>query len=297
MRIIDVNPEHLRARAEDCRHAFDQAIIHIDAEFKGVIPELMETLTREGPYGYTIMPHILPDGQVKLPVLSTRDEIHGAYTYVRGASDLLSVIGLTEVRGEWYLFQDNISQARVKETGDINDVQMLGLFPSGTGDGITGELIWVRLPQSSLGRPDQAAEPITDEIQARHRVFEGFERYLEALRGGDVDGVLNGLNDGVASAVRDYVTESGALASLEGKDAHRVYFEKLFAKFRFDRVEPLIRVTESWFVFAELRLEGAHRDGDRKGEPVSFNTAEFFVPGNDGRFIARIGHGTDPASA
>ena len=30
-------------------------------------------------------------------------------------------------------------------------------------------------------------------------------------------------------------------------------------------------------------------------DELAFHTAEFFIPANDGRFIARIGHGTDPA--
>ena len=37
---------------------------------------------------------------------------------------------------------------------------------------------------------------------------------------------------------------------------------------------------------------------DRGGEgTVAFHVAEFHVPAKDGRFIARIGHGTEPVPA
>jgi hypothetical protein len=40
----------------------------------------------------------------------------------------------------------------------------------------------------------------------------------------------------------------------------------------------------------------AVRRGASPADVVTFHTAEFFIPANDGRFIARIGHGTDLAS-
>jgi hypothetical protein len=56
-------------------------------------------------------------------------------------------------------------------------------------------------------------------------------------------------------------------------------------------VDILHRLVDEWYVFAELRLTVAERT---TGETRAFHTAEFFIPANDGRFIARIGHGTDP---
>ena len=58
-------------------------------------------------------------------------------------------------------------------------------------------------------------------------------------------------------------------------------------------VDLLQRVAQEWYMFAELRLVVRLR---ATGEAISFNTAEFFVPGKDGRFIIRVGHGTDPAA-
>ena len=68
----------------------------------------------DGPYAYTILPEVRADGSVKLPVLTTREEITGAYGFIRGLSDLHEVIGLTEIRGAWYLFQDNMTLGGAK---------------------------------------------------------------------------------------------------------------------------------------------------------------------------------------
>ena len=152
MQVIDTDPDFLRQAAAVTRHAYEQSITHVEAEIKGVIPELMETLTPEGPYGYTILPEVRADGSVGLPIITTREGIREAYQLIRGMSQLLSVTPLTEIRGSWYTFQDNLSRGRLKENGyEGPPHQTLALFPSGAGTGITGELVWIRVPRSRLG--------------------------------------------------------------------------------------------------------------------------------------------------
>jgi hypothetical protein len=80
---------------------------------------------------------------------------------------------------------------------------------------------------------------------------------------------------------------------LDGKDAHRAYYRSLFEKYDVQSVDLLYRVVQEWYVFAELRLTVRPRASGGSGS-VAFHTAEFFVPTGDCRFIARIGHGTDP---
>ena len=297
MRVMNVDPELLRHDAEAAKHALKQTVIHIEHEIKGVIPELMDTLTPQGPYAYTIMPEVHPDGSVRLPILTTREEIEEAYKMIRGASNLLSVMPLTEIRGQWYTFQDNVSRGELKSTGDRGAHRTLALFPSGTGTGITGELVWVQVPREALGAPGEPSDARGDDEEAmfvREKVFLLHDRYLEALQLADVEGVLDTLNDGVASAVRDYVNDTGTLTTLEGKNAHRSYYEALFDKYEIRSVDALDRVAEEWYVFAEVRVTVRRRDGSDGEREVAFHTAEFHMPANDGRFIARIGHGTDP---
>ena len=93
------------------------------------------------------------------------------------------------------------------------------------------------------------------------------------------------------SAVRDYVAGTGALIELSGKDAHRTFYGDLLGRFEIRDVRSMHLVVSDWYVFAELRVTADQRDGSGT---VAFHTAEFHVPARDGRFIARIGHGTDP---
>jgi hypothetical protein len=292
---IDVDPKTLEVVATASAHAYEQAINHVNEEIRARDPKkldaLVGSLAAEGPYAYTILPEVGADGSVKLPILTTRDEIAGAYGFIRGLSDLHEVVGLTEIRGAWYTFQDNISRGAPKGTDVLNNNQTLAMFPSGAGDGITGELVWLRVPRARLGAPEEPDVIDDDPLLARRQVFDQYTRYLDGLRVNDLEAVLAVLHDGVASAVRDYVDDTGTLVELTGKDAHRAWYQALFERYEVQSVQPLYQVTEDWYVFAELRVTVARRGTDRT---VVFHTAEFHIPAKDGRFIARIGHGTEP---
>jgi hypothetical protein len=293
---IDVDPKTLEVGAAAAAHAYEQAIVHIGEEIKARDPSnldaLVGSLAPAGPYAYTILPEVSADGAVRLPILTTREEIADAYAFIRGMSALHEVIALTEIRGAWYLFQDNISRGGPHGSDIINNRQTLALFPSGAGTGITGELVWMRVPRDRLGAPDEVDVANPDPLLARRQVSDQHARYVDALRANDLEAILDTLHDGVASAVRDYVGEAGTLAELNGKDAHRAWYERLLAKYEIRSVEPLYFVAEDWYVFAELRLNVVPRGGTGT---LAFHTAEFHIPSKDGRFIARIGHGTEPA--
>jgi hypothetical protein len=296
MTAIDVDAEVLATAAAASAHAYEQAIVHVGEEIKARDPSnlaaLVGSLAPEGPYAYTILPAIGDDGSIRLPVLTTKEQIEETYAFIRGLSDLHEVIGLTEVRGAWYLFQDNMTRGSSKGGDERNVRQTLSLFPSGAGQGITGELVWLRVPRERLGAPDEVDLADSNPLLAREQVLDQYSRYLDGLRANDVDRVLEALHDGVASAVRDYVDDTGTLVELTGKDAHRSWYRAFLDRYEVRAVQPLVQVTEDWFVFAELRVTVAPRNG---GDEIAFNTAEFHLPAKDGRFIARIGHGTEPA--
>jgi len=294
MRVIEMDSGLLQQSAAAAVHAAEQTTIHIEAEIVGRVPELLETLTPQGPYAYTILPEVHPDGSVKLPILTTRDGIRDAYQFIRGASDLLSSEPLVEIRGTWYSFHEALSCGRAKGSDMVREVETLALFPVSTGKGITGELVWMRVPRAKLGRGRGPTDASTDELTLRRQLLALHDRYVEALRAADVDRILDVMNDDVQAAVRDYVDDTGTLISLDGKEAHRTFYKSLFKKYDVHAVDLLDRVVQEWYVFAELRLTACRRDGAGKGGTLAFHTAEFFVPASDGRFIARVGHGTDP---
>jgi hypothetical protein len=293
---IDVDPKLLEVTSIAAGEAYDKAVGHVNEEIRARDPSnltaLIGSLAPEGPYAYTIVPRILPDGGVSLPVLSTRQEIAEAYAFVRGMSDIHEVAGLTEITGTWYLFQDALTVGSPKDTDNRNDRHTLALFPSSAEPGITGELVWLRVPRSQLGSADDEEEPGADELHVRRLVLGRYQQYLAGLRANDVDAALEPLHDKVASAIRDYVGETGTLIELTGKAAHRNWYNELLAKYEVRSARPIQLVTTEWYVFSELRIQVERRDN---GAPFAFNTAEFHMTAKDGRFIARIGHGTEPA--
>ena len=296
---VDVDPEILEASAAASRHAYEQAVLHVGEEIKARDPSnltaLMDSLAPEGPYAYTIMPRVGADGSIQLPVLTTRDEIGEAYEFVRGLSDLHEVVGLTEIAGTWYLFQDAMTVGGPKDSDVRNHRQTLGLFPSGAESGITGELVWLRTPRENLGAEGDAdAFAEDDELHARRRIVDRYQQYLGALGANDLEGLIATLHDGAASAVRDYVDGDGGLVELTGKDAHRTWYGRFLDAFDVSDARSVQLVVSDWYVFAELRITATRRSD---GAAVAFHTAEFHVPARDGRFIARIGHGTAPVTA
>jgi hypothetical protein len=166
----------------------------------------------------------------------------------------------------------------------------LALFPASTDKGITGELVWVVRPRTDLGSGFDPADVPTDPVVLRRDTRNLHTRELQALRDNNIDALMDCLNDGVASAVRDYVNDTGALVNLHGKDEHRAYYQSFFGKYSVESVALLDCVVQESYAFAELRFTVTARDGSGT---FSFHTAEFHMPAGDGRFIARIGHGTD----
>ena len=298
MAALDVDAATLETIAAASAHAFEQAIVHVEAEIKaadGNYEPLLATLTDDGPYAYTIIPEVRPDGSVKLPILTTREQIAEAYAMIRGASDLLEVIGLTEFRGSWYLFQDAVAKGRRKGADEISDNYTLGLFPPAGARASPGN-------SCGSGRARCSALPTSrtseQTIRWRHGGTSSTGTRATSKRSGPTTstGSSRSLHDGVASAVRDYVDDTGTLTQLEGKDAHREYYEAFFRKYEVRSVQPLVHHTEDRYVFAELRMTVAPRQDAGSSETLTFHTAEFFIPSKDGRFIARIGHGTEPVA-
>ncbi len=295
MGAIDIDPDLLHGSADAAVHAGVQAATHIEAEQRGNVPELITTLTREGPYAYAIKPEIKEDGTVGIPIESTLEGICAWYEIVRGESDLLpGGWTLLEINSEWYAFQEAITRGRPKGSDTVYETEVITLLPAGSGGGITGELVWFRLPRDSLSSAAEVARSSGDAIALRKQALEYHDRYLDAFRAGDASGILEVLSDRVQSAVRDYVNETGTLIGLRSREDHLSYYRSFFEKFELSGVDLLRRVVQDWYVFAEVRVRGAVRSGDGSGREQEFRLAEFQVPASDGRFVVRIGHGTDP---
>jgi hypothetical protein len=261
--VIDIDPRLLERSADASRHSAEQAEVHMDGEEACLdasgVPKLLETLTPNGPWAWAIMPQMRPDGSVMIPIATTREEIAECYKVTRTRSNVLGFESLVELRGAWYTFSEGISRAYVPATDTYNETE------------------------------------VVEPLSVRRDALAMHDRYLEALRTERTAEFAAVFEPGVQSAVRDYVDDTGTLVGLDGVAAHQDFYGRLFERYEIAEVLLLERVVQDWYVFAELRVTVVPRSGPDRGRRIGFNIAEFLVPAADGRFIARIGHGTDPA--
>jgi hypothetical protein len=273
-------------------HVGEQAIIHNRAEVVGSVPGLLETLAPGDVFAYMLMPDFQPDGSIRLPVATTREEMRAVYEIVRGRSDVLSEEPIVELRTPWYALWESVSTGRLKGGTEEHTHPLVVLSPAGPVPGITGEMIWPLLPREMLGTGEDTTSEKDDfvlrrELRLRHM------RWMDAVAAGDVDGIVAELDDGVASAVRDYAGSTAGLLELVGKDGHAEHYAALFARYEVISAELLHRVTQPWYVFAETRWTVRDRSDD--GRPLAFHTAQIHAPSKSGTFIANLGWGTDPS--
>jgi hypothetical protein len=99
------------------------------------------------------------------------------------------------------------------------------------------------------------------------------------------------LHDSVSSTVRDYVEDTSTITDHEGAAVHRAYYDAFLAKYEVASVDMIHQVIDDWYVFAELRITVHPRTASGT---LAFHTAEFWMPAKTGKFIARVGHGTEP---
>jgi hypothetical protein len=292
--VIDIDAELLRRSAAAKVHAAVEGWNHVKLESTGHIPTILGTLVTDGPWAWAIMTHTQPDGSIVLPVHTSYEGIEEMYKMIRGHSDVISSDPILEISGEWYSFHEDIATNQEKASGSVGQREIILIMPTTRGGGITGELAWVRTDRALLGKDLPLAEP-KSTLEMRRHLVKLHDRFLQALRTNDAEGMAATFSEGCQSAVRDYVVDTGTITGLDGKDGLRGHYEAFFQRYEVQSVDVLERVSQEWYLFSEIRVEADTRDGSRKGDRLAFHTASLFVPGRDDRFIVYIGHGTDLA--
>jgi hypothetical protein len=288
VQVIDIDNELLRRSSHAQIHAGEQATIHWKSECQEDARVVLDTLVPHGPYAYSPAWKIMSAGAdyatMKLPIDTTIEEIEAGYIELKKHRLLVSHEPLLEVRGAWYAFHEGFSRFLNKDTGSVEEGVGVLLFPSSGEKGITGELLCG--PRRGL----PAANTDEERLELRRTILRHHEEYLQALGNADISGILKTFTPDAQSAIRDYVNDTGTAVVLDGEQEHRAFYEALFDKYEVRSVDLLTRSTQHWYLFAEIRMTVSNGDG-----VIGFNTAEIFLPGPEGRFIDRIGHGTDLA--
>jgi len=120
----------------------------------------------------------------------------------------------------------------------------------------------ISLPDLPAGQAGFSLSPRIDQVGVEERASRFTKRSIKK------ESKMNGLK---------LVLNMIDLTTLEGKDAHRAFYEALFAKYEIRDVTPLDRVAEEWYMFAELRLtapipESGVAEGTRTTNPACIPT-------------------------
>ena len=297
-KLVDVDPELLRRSAEAALHAAEQSNTHFVKELTDDPPDVitdnvMTTLTASGPYGFTTSGELATTAgewheHPRVDIASTAAEVRQHYDSVHNAIRTTELVHMVEVRGGWYTFHESVPTIVFRGSGETIQTSTLLLLPCGAGRGVVAELVWSADDSLAVNGDSAATRDRRSQSVLRH------ERYLEALRAGDVDGVLDITAVDAHSIARDYVGGTGALVSMNDLQSRRAYYESFFERFVVHQVDLLQRLAFSSYLFAEIRITASDTRAGNGDTRVAFHVAEFFAPGADAQFIVHFGHGTDP---
>jgi ketosteroid isomerase-like protein len=264
---------------------------HIFSEFTQDPVQIAATLATDAPIAWTLaLPSPDHGGAYRFRTGVTSDEVRLRYEELRSDLEIHGWEPMLEIRTGWYMMSQGVSQLRIPATGQMRKGETVVMFPVGV-DGILGEL-----QVGTVGRmPDGREPPEEDRLPLRRMaVLAEHEEYIAALRAEDVDRIVSGHMADAAIAIRNYLTDESSLLNVAGHAAIRDHYSSLFAKYRVIDVQMVNRVSESWYVFAELHWTVEERSSGRK---LEFCTADLNSIDADRKYWVRTGAGTDPVAS
>jgi hypothetical protein len=281
--------EHARLAERAAEHAYT----HLDAEFTQEIPKVLATLATEEPLSWTL-PHLIDDdGGITYLSRETFEEIDQQYHDLREMVEIHGSDAIVEIRQSWYTLTHAMVTLKLLESGTFTTGQTVTMFPIGR-DGILGE-VQVGAIGARKAITDEQRNAAADEAnfpQLRWDAWRAHNRYIDALRTEDVEGIVAAHRPTGASAIRNYVTPTSTVLNADSADDLGRYFTALYDQYHVLDIQLVNRVAESWYVFADLHWTVQERGGERR--TLEFCTAETSTIHIDGRYWARTGAGTDP---
>jgi len=247
-----------------------------------------------------IMPTIIPEPRQVLYAagkgrdLMAFDAHDQVASYYRGNYERIRVHDwrpATELRARWYVFFEGCVRYTNLASGVPENHNTIVLFPmDDSREGIQGELAWTRQPtgeREAADLPGVPAEVATADIN-RSMVLD----WIEALKGGDARAVAAFFTDDARQAARDYGTDSQGYRALAGADIERFY-ARLFDRFDVAGVDIIQLAVKDWYAFAELHWQVREK---ATGKGWRMNTVDMMPIMAPGKFLARIGWGTQPVA-
>lgn len=225
-----------------------------------------------------------------------RDSIRDQYDTLRDWIDIQGWDAFWEIRQNWYLAYHGVGGAKVKATGDMARVETVAVFPVG-GDGILGEMHFSIIGADRKNRwPEVPSVPGDIPNPAKRlEAMALYDRYMDAVRNEDVDGIVDCHRADSALCIRNYLIPESTHLNTGTADEMRQYYTDLFNRYKIRNLEVVHKLVDTWYVFAELFWRVEERTGE--GRVLEFCTAEVSPLDPDCKIWTRNGGGTDPVVA
>lgn len=220
------------------------------------------------------------EGKLKIGIRTNWDDVRAFYVRQRQLTQLTVLpFPTTDLRTDWYVFHES-TEAPVDHpaTGGHSDTDFIALFVLDGSDGITSEIGWGRTADVALRLKDKVGR---------------LSAYLDTFRKQDAAALAAMFTDGAQGAVRGYFGYEQPFVVLDGREAIRGCYDKLFGAARVVQADVVQSLVRDWFAFYEVCLKLELLSGERKGEMVQTRIAEYLAMAADGQFEARCGYGTE----
>jgi hypothetical protein len=273
---------------------------HIESEFTQDVDTVLATIQPDGPWTWTLPNNGFIPSSPDLQYFSatTLEEIRDVYVDMRNYVEVWEWLATTEIRAGWYTVTHGVSKLRDVAKDEYVQLESITMFPVGT-EGILGE---VQIGDLGVARENRwdAVGSGPDDVPLPFKRLETLDlhkRFVDAVKAEDPDAILATMRPDIATAIRSYLTDEHLVLNAKGGAELRDYYAALFSRFKILDLQVVNRISESWFIFAELHWTVEHRSGDRAGQIVEFCTADIAPLDPQGLFWVRTGAGTDPVPA
>ena len=287
--------EEAVTHAHYAKKSADMAWGHLAAEYTQDLEQVLDTLATAEPLTWTLPEMVSDDGSTSYLVGTTIDEIRGQYRALRQIVEIYGWEPIVELRQGWYMMTEGITTIKNLASGEITHNQTVTMFPAGR-DGILGEVQIGNVAARTAppaGKPD--LDPSGQPLPQRRREAKIFhDAYIDAFRREDVAAIVAANRHNGAAAIRNYLTGESSVLKTAGAEQLGAYYKAFFEKYAVRDVQLVNRITESWYVFAELHWTVEERAGARR--TLEFCTAETSPLDTEGRYWVRTGSGTDPVA-
>jgi hypothetical protein len=271
---------------------------HGQSETTNDIDAVMATVSRQVCY-------VMPDFTLSDPtliVLTEREQVRGFYEDERTTMEVVDSAHIATLASDWYAFYEGVATTRSVADGNLYNSNHVVLFPVAE-DGIIGEILWARRSFRDVyggvpaPPPPVAPAGVADLPWLRWRHQQLHDRFLDALRDGDVEAAVAAFAPDARVAVRDHREGGGPMLQGNGAEVVRERCRMLVDSVQDREISLLNRLAGDWYVFVEWVVRGRAAAGALRGIPggarVQLRLASIFPVTDEPMLRAELGYGLE----